>query len=125
MVEYLDWKDASGVEDSALVFDRFAKQKLECALNVYFRKIVHLPSALELSKADQSCLGSGEPDYLGFLGKFFAKQLSEVNKKNTWVKHGLARWSTHADTIPFQKKTSEMIRFYNRIKTELRSCYQG
>ena len=74
------------------------------------RKEVILPSALELSKADQSCLGSGSPNVIAFLGKFYAKQISEVNTKKTWVKHGLARWSTDVNTIPYQRRTSEMIR---------------
>jgi len=45
-------------------------------------------------------LGSGAPDYVAFLAKFGAKQLGEVNTRNTKVKHALARWATHPDTIP-------------------------
>ena len=52
----------------------------------------------------------GMPDYIGYLGKFFAKQMSEVNSRSMKVKYGLARWSTDLETIPFQKLTSEMIR---------------
>ena len=91
----------------------------------WLRKPVHLPSGLELSSADQVSLGSGAPDYVAFLAKFGAKQLGEVNTRNTkvqvntqggysnslpQVKHALARWATHSDTIPLQKRTSEMIR---------------
>ena len=65
-----------------------------------------------MSKADQSCLGSGAPDYLAVLAKFYAKQMSETNTRTTKVKHALARWSTDKQTIPFQKRTSEMIRYY-------------
>jgi len=95
MVDYLNWKDDEGLESKALLSER---------------KEVKLPSALELSKADQTCLGSGMPDYIGYLGKFYAKQMSEVNCKSMKVKYGLARWSTDLETIPFQKLTSEMIR---------------
>ena len=95
MVEYLDWKDSYGSLDAALLEER---------------KEVKLPSALELSKADQSCLGSGSPNVVAFLGKFYAKQMSEVNSRKTWVNFGLARWSTDVNTIPYQKRTSEMIR---------------
>ena len=91
----------------------------------WLRKPVHLPSGLELSSADQVSLGSGAPDYVAFLAKFGAKQLGEVNTRNTkvqvttqggysnslsQVKHALARWATHPDTIPLQKRPSEMIR---------------
>ena len=46
-----------------------------------FRREVHLPSALEMTKADQSCLGSGAPNYVAFLAKFFTKQLNETNSR--------------------------------------------
>ena len=92
MVEYLDWKDNLGM------------------MNMDERKEVKLPSALELSKADQSCLGTGAPNVLAFLGNFYAKQMFETNSRKTWVRHGLARWSTDVNTIPYQKRTSEMIR---------------
>ena len=51
----------------------------------WLRKPVHLPSGLELSSADQVSLGSGAPDYVAFLAKFGAKQLGEVNTRNTKV----------------------------------------
>jgi len=95
MVDYLDWKDDSGLEIGAMVSER--------------RK-VHLPSALEMSKADQSCLNSGAPDYIAFLAKFYAKQLTEVNSRKARVRFALTRWDTDPDTIPYQKRTSEMIR---------------
>ena len=54
-------------------------------MNASPRKPVHLPSGLELSSADQVSLGSGAPDYVSFLAKFGAKQLGEVNTRNTKV----------------------------------------
>ena len=54
-------------------------------MNASPRKPVHLPSGLELSSADQVSLGSGAPDYVAFLAKFGAKQLGEVNTRNTKV----------------------------------------
>lgn len=74
------------------------------------RREVHLPSALEMSKADQSCLNSGAPDYIAFLAKFYAKQLAELNTRKARVRFALTRWDTDPDTIPYQKRTSEMIR---------------
>ena len=59
-----------------------------------------------MSKADQSCLGSGAPNYLAVLAKFYAKQMAETNTRTTKVKHALARWDTDKQTIPFQKRTS-------------------
>ena len=65
-------------------------------MNASLRKPVHLPSGLELSSADQVSLGSGAPDYVAFLAKFGAKQLGEVNTRNTKV-----GWrSTHKVDIP-------------------------
>ena len=75
-----------------------------------FRREVHLPSALEMTKADQSCLGSGAPNYVAFLAKFFTKQLNETNSRKARVRFALTRWDTDPDTIPYQKRTSEMIR---------------
>ena len=71
-----------------------------------------MPSALEMSKADQSCLKSGAPDYVAFLAKYFAKQLAEVNTTKARVRFGLTRWDTDPETIPYQKRTSEMIRSF-------------
>ena len=71
-----------------------------------------MPSALEMSKADQSCLGSGAPNYVAFLAKFFAKQLAETNTRKAKVRFALTRWDTDPDTIPYQKRTSEMIRWF-------------
>ena len=62
-------------------------------MNASLRKPVHLPSGLELSSADQVSLGSGAPDYVAFLAKFGAKQLGEVNTRNTKVGGGYhTRW---------------------------------
>jgi len=108
MVEYLNWKDESGLVDFALVSER---------------KEVHLPSALEMSKADQSCLGSGAPNYLAVLAKFYAKQMAETNTRTTKVKHALARWDTDKQTIPFQKRTSEMIR--DQYVTEIQNLFKS
>ena len=76
------------------------------------RREIHLPSALEMSKANQSCLGSGAPDYVAFLAKFFAKQMGEINTRKAKVGFALTRWDTDPDTIPYQKRTSEMIRWF-------------
>ena len=65
-----------------------------------------------MSKADQSCLGSGAPNYVAFLAKFFAKQLAETNTRKAKVRFALTRWDTDPDTIPYQKRTSEMIRWF-------------
>jgi len=96
MVDYLDWKDNSGLESGALLVSE--------------RREIHLPSALEMSKANQSCLGSGAPDYVAFLAKFFAKQMGEINTRKAKVGFALTRWDTDPNTIPYQKRTSEMIR---------------
>ena len=63
-----------------------------------------------MTKADQSCLGSGAPDYVAFLAKFYAKQMAELNTRKARVRFALTRWDTDPDTIPYQKRTSEMIR---------------
>merc|ERR1712203_1163300 len=96
MVDYLDWKDDSGLESAALVSER---------------REVHLPSALEMTKADQSCLGSGAPNYVAFLAKFFTKQLNETNSRKARVRFALTRWDTdpdgYIDEVKNLKKSQE------------------
>ena len=102
MVEYLDWKDESGLQARALVSERchdniiLLDTSSEKWMNASPRKPVHLPSGLELSSADQVSLGSGAPDYVAFLAKFGAKQLGEVSTRNTKVGWRL----THKVDIP-------------------------
>merc|ERR1711936_545879 len=66
MVDYIDWKQSSGVE--------FLPTELQ-------RKKVTLPSALEVSKADISCLSYGCPRFLPFLSKYGAQQIKENNTR--------------------------------------------
>merc|ERR1712071_410418 len=93
MVEYIDWKESVEFHPTDL---------LE-------RKEVHLPSALEVSKADISCLSSGRPRFVQFLTKYKAKQTQEANKQTARAKHEFARMSRKSETIP-RKQTSVMIR---------------
>ena len=44
-----------------------------------FRKRVHLPSALEATNVDISCLSSGKPNFVSFLAQYGARQIKEKN----------------------------------------------
>merc|ERR1712215_652992 len=94
MVDYIDWKQSSGVE--------FLPTELQ-------RKEVTLPDALEVSKADISCLSDGCPRFVPFLSKYVAQQMKEKNIQKAHIKHEFARQSKNPETIP-QKRTCIMIR---------------
>eukprot|EP00092_Neocalanus_flemingeri_P027076 GFUD01029362.1.p1 GENE.GFUD01029362.1~~GFUD01029362.1.p1 ORF type:complete len:184 (-),score=55.93 GFUD01029362.1:268-819(-) len=95
MVDYIDWKQ---------------KYEEYQPTNPLERKKVDLPSALEASKADISCLSSGRPNFLSFLAQYGAKQIKDTNMQTARVKHEFARKSKKSETIPRQKRTSVMIR---------------
>merc|ERR1719167_177808 len=95
MVEYIDHKQRSGLDN--LPWDQLERPK------------VQLPSALEASKADISCLSSGSPRFVPFLVNYGAKQLKEKNTLKAHIKHEFARQSKNSDTID-QKRTSVIIR---------------
>eukprot|EP00091_Calanus_sinicus_P020534 TRINITY_DN5655_c0_g1_i1.p1 TRINITY_DN5655_c0_g1~~TRINITY_DN5655_c0_g1_i1.p1 ORF type:complete len:176 (-),score=67.15 TRINITY_DN5655_c0_g1_i1:93-620(-) len=95
MVEYIDNKEDSGLEFHPT--------------DVLERKSVYLPSALEASKADISCLSSGCPKFVPFLAQYGARQMKEKNKLTAHVKYEFARKSKKSETIA-QKRTSVMIR---------------
>jgi len=97
MVDYLDWKDKSGLDEIGVK-------------GIAERKSVHLPNGLELSSADTVGLSCGAPDFVSFLSKYFSKQLKETHQLAVHVKHEAARGSTRTLSIPIQKKTSAMIR---------------
>ena len=58
MVDYIDCKESSGE-----------------------RMAVHLPSAMEASMADISCLSSGPPRFVSFIAQYRAKQMKEANSQ--------------------------------------------
>ena len=116
MVNYLDWKDKSGLDylgeagiaqRSLIVSNKNGKLEQK----IFLRKSVHLPSGLEMSSEDVISLDSGSPDLVAFLSKYLAKQLKETHQRSIHIQCEAARNSTKALSIPIQKRTSEMIRY--------------
>merc|ERR1712098_343494 len=100
MLEYIDHKEDTGPEVNPN--------------NLIGRKKVHLPSALEASKVDISCLSSGKPNFVSFLAQYGAKQIKEKNtpkviKLLAHIKHAFARRSKNSDTLG-DKRNSVIIR---------------
>ena len=113
MVNYLDWKDMSGLDSIGKA--GIAERGLDSVENVEIgknciRKSVHLPSGLEMSSEDVISLSAGSPDLVAFLSKYLAKQLKETHQRSIHIQCEAARNSTKALSIPIQKRTSEMIR---------------
>merc|ERR1712123_376264 len=105
MVDYVDWKQNSGVDF------HHPKDLLE-------RKKVDLPSPLEMYNADIACLSSGSPRLVAFLAQYGAKQIKEINTEKAHIKHAFARKSKNSETIP-QKQNSVLTRdqYIARVST--------
>merc|ERR1711970_466351 len=95
MIEYINHKEDTGLEIDTN--------------NLIGRKRVHLPSALEATTVDISCLSSGKPNFVSFLAQYGARQIKEKNTMKAHIKHAFARGCKSSETIK-DKRNSVIIR---------------